>query len=137
MNLYKLKGDGYSAVALHVSNSLNKVVTQQFYMQDGCVAKVDNTTFRLVVDKGKISVKAIESTSTDVVIIPGGWIDQILPDAMLGLKCKTVVAATDLKATFCNHALYGSTTIKEFRAFSRDVVYEGVVFPDTIVRRDI
>lgn len=137
MNLYKLKGDGYSAVALHVSNSLNKIVTQQFYMQDGSVTKVDNTTFRLVVDKGKISLKSIESTSTDVIIIPGGWIDQILPDAMIGLKCKTIVAATDLKAVFCNHALFGSETVKEFRAFSRDVVYDGVVFPDTIVRRDI
>lgn len=137
MNIYRLSGDNYNSIELYVSNSLNKIVTQQFYSNNGVVVKVDMFVFDLVLKDGVMSVKSIKSTSTDTIIIPGGWIEQILPDAMMGLKCRRVVTAANLKAKLCQHALYGNPWLKEYKALSRELKYDSDVFPETITRREV
>lgn len=137
MDLYRVAGKDYDSIVLCVSNKLDKVITQQSYMKNGYTVKDVTSIFQIKMVGGKVSLYAVDTKAVDTLIIPGGWIEQILPNALEGVKCTRVIAAMDLEAKFCKHALYGCQNVQEFRSLSRTVEYDVDVFPDTVRRKEL
>lgn len=132
---YRISGDDFDTVVLDSQFTPQAICTEQYYVSHGNITKHDSVKFHMCLVEGIISLYKIETDATDVVILPKSPIEQMLPNSLEGATFERFIISTGVKLRLLNKALYGSETVKEFRSLSRNLLYEGDVFPPTIQRR--
>lgn len=135
MYSYKIRGDDYDTIVIDTRMHIDAQLSTQYYMKNGMLVGQDEVVFGLRVVDGKVSLECIETEAVDTVIVPKGYITQILPYAMKGVGFKRLVLPKAIDLHLCDHALCGSDTLEEFQSLSRNVSFGVNVFPQTVVRR--
>lgn len=135
MYSYRIRGENYDTIVVDPAFIDGSIRTYQYYTKNGYVNETNVVIFNIEPCADSIVLRSIDTECSDTVVIPKMLITRIAPNVLEGTSFRRLIVPLNMSVTLCDKALYGSDVFEEYRSLSRQVTYEGDVFPPSVKRR--